>query len=162
MFSFFFSETNYHMARYHFIRSDDMKSFGSMLVEVQVELGFRSEIDLFITQAVLQLLCIRNSTVASSLFDSYIEDHPLLSNGPPYKYPLLNFTWLLLLAIQRYFRDLPNNWSSGTNHILFSTKQSSYSVLCKHYQPSLKRDPTNKEYLDRIGQVKLTEDKIYD
>lgn len=130
----YWRETNYHMARYHFIRSDDMKSFGSMLVEVQVELGFRSEIDLFITQAVLQLLCIRNSTVASSLFDSYIEDHPLLSNGPPYKYPLLNFTWLLLLAIQ-------------------STKQSSYSVLCKHYQPSLKRDPTNKEYLDRIGQI---------
>ena len=91
------------MARYHFMRSDDMKSLGSMLVEIQVELGFHSEIDLFVTQAVLQLLCIRSTNVASCLFDSYIEHHPLLSNKPPFKYPLLNFTWLLLLAIQRYF-----------------------------------------------------------
>jgi len=130
----YWRETNYHSARYHFIRSNDMKNLGSMLVEIQVELGFHSEIDMFITQAVLQLLCIRNSVVASSLLDSYVEYHPLLSNGPPFKYPLLNFTWLLLLAIQ-------------------STKLSSYTVLCKHYQPSLKRDSTNQEYLDRIGQI---------
>jgi len=102
----YWKETNYHMGRYHFIRSDDMKSLGSMLVEIQVEYGFCSEIDLFATQAVLQILCIRNSTVASSLFDNYIECHPLLSNGFPFKYPLLNFTWLLLLSIQRYFLEL--------------------------------------------------------
>jgi len=47
------------MARYHFIRSDDMQNLGSMLVEIQVDLGYPSEIDLFVTQAVLQILCIR-------------------------------------------------------------------------------------------------------
>ena len=78
-----------------------MQNLGSMLVEIQVELGYHSEIDIFVTQAVLQLLCIRNLGIASSLFDNYLEQHPLLSNQPPFKYPLLNFTWLLLLAIQR-------------------------------------------------------------
>lgn len=95
------SETNYHMARYHFVRSDDMQNLGTMLVEIQVELGFRSEIDIFVTQAVLQLLCLRNLAIASSLFDNYVEQHPLLGKKPPFKYPLLNFTWFLLLAIQR-------------------------------------------------------------
>jgi hypothetical protein len=47
------------MARYHFIRSDDMQNLGSMLVEIQVDLGYPSEIDLFVTQAVLQILCLR-------------------------------------------------------------------------------------------------------
>jgi len=130
----YWKETNYHQARYHFMRSDDMQNLGSMLVEIQVELGYHSEIDIFVTQAVLQLLCIRNLGIASSLFDNYLEQHPLLSNQPPFKYPLLNFTWLLLLAIQ-------------------SAKISSYAVLCEHYQPSLKRDPTYREYLDRIGQI---------
>lgn len=47
------------MARYHFMRSDDMQNLGSMLVEIQVELGYRSEIDLFVTQAILQILVLR-------------------------------------------------------------------------------------------------------
>lgn len=89
------------MARYHFIRSDDMENLGSMLVEIQVDLGYPSEIDLFVTQAVLQILCIRNLAFANSLFDNYLERHPLLHSEPPFKYPLLNFTWMLLLTIQR-------------------------------------------------------------
>jgi hypothetical protein len=103
-FSFFstFLETNYNMARFHFIRSNDMDNLGLMLVEIQVELGFKSEIDLFVTQAVLQILCFRNLSVANALFTSYLDYHPLLSNDPPFKYPLLNFTWMLLLAIERY------------------------------------------------------------
>ena len=35
----------------------------------------------------------------------------------------------------------------------YSTKISSYAILCEYYQPSLKRDPSYKDYLDRIGQV---------
>lgn len=89
------------MARYHFIRSDDMENLGSMLVEIQVELGYKSEIDLFVTQAVLQVLCLRNLTVANALFQNYLIQHPLLDSSPPFKYPLLNFTWMLLVAIQR-------------------------------------------------------------
>lgn len=95
------AETNYHLARYHFLRSDDMENLGSMLVEIQVELGYHSEIDLFVMQAVLQILCIRNAALARSLFDSYLEHHPSLNPRPPFKFPLLNFTWMLLLAIQR-------------------------------------------------------------
>ncbi|KAK4009808.1 Golgi to ER traffic protein 4 homolog [Daphnia magna] len=130
----YWRETNYHMARYHFIRSDDMDNLGSMLVEIQVDLGYPSEIDLFVTQAVLQILCIRNLSFANSLFDNYLERHPLLDNEPPFNYPLLNFTWMLLLAIR-------------------STKLSAFAILCEYYQPSLKRDPSYKDYLDRIGQI---------
>lgn len=66
------------MARFHFIRSNDMENLGSMLVEIQVECGYQSEIDLFVTQAVLQILCIRNLSVANALFSNYLDHHPLL------------------------------------------------------------------------------------
>ena len=79
-----------------------MENMGSMLVEIQVELGLHSEIDLFVTQAVLQILCIRNIGIANALFDNYLELHPLLTTSrPPFKFPLLNFTWMLLIALQR-------------------------------------------------------------
>lgn len=93
------------MARYHYLRSNDMENLGAMLVEIQVEMGYRTEVDIFITQAVLQVLCIRNIGIANALFDSYIQRHPLLCKGPPFKFPLLNFIWMLLLSIllpQRY------------------------------------------------------------
>lgn len=83
------------------MRSDDMENLGSMLVEIQVELGYKSEIDIFVTQAVLQILCLRNLSVANALFQNYLIQHPLLESTPPFKYPLLNFTWMLLVAIQR-------------------------------------------------------------
>lgn len=72
------AEADYQRARYHFMRSDDMLGLGRMLVEVQVELGYRSEIDLFAVQAVLQLLCLRDQANASRFFTAYTEQHPLL------------------------------------------------------------------------------------
>lgn len=35
----------------------------------------------------------------------------------------------------------------------FSGQVTRFTVLCEQYQPSLKRDPSYREYLDRIGQL---------
>jgi hypothetical protein len=48
------SEKNYFLARFHFMHSPDGRNCAKMLVELHVARGFSNEIDLFITQAVLQ------------------------------------------------------------------------------------------------------------
>lgn len=74
-----------------------------MLIELHTTSGLKSEIDLFIAQAVLQFLCLRNIQMASDTFDTYTGKHPTIKNnkGPPYLYPLLNFLWFLLRAIEQ-------------------------------------------------------------
>ena len=42
------------MSRYHFVHSLDGEGCATMLVEYHVSVGFPSEVDLFIAQAVLQ------------------------------------------------------------------------------------------------------------
>lgn len=74
-----------------------------MLIELHVTKGFKSEIDLFIAQAILQLLCLRNIQMATETFDKYTAKHPTIKNnkGPPYILPLLNFLWFLLRAVEQ-------------------------------------------------------------
>lgn len=74
-----------------------------MLVELHTTRGFKSEIDLFIAQPVLQILCLRNLQMASDTFSKYTSSHPTIKNdkGPPYILPLLNFLWFLLRAIEQ-------------------------------------------------------------
>nr|XP_054762512.1 Golgi to ER traffic protein 4 homolog B-like [Lytechinus pictus] len=127
-------EKNYFEARYHFLRSSDGKGCALMLVEYQLSKGYGSEADMFIAQAVLQYLCLRNKTTASITLKVYTENHPAIKSKPPFILPLLNFMWLLLLAIK-------------------TQKLTAFTVLCEKYQPSLQRDPTYAAYLDKIGQV---------
>ena len=49
-------ETDYQHARYHFVRSSDGASCAKMLVEYQTSRDNPSEVDLFIAQAVFQLV----------------------------------------------------------------------------------------------------------
>lgn len=74
-----------------------------MLVELHVTKGLKSEIDLFIAQAVFQFLCLRNIQMAAETFDKYTASHPTIKNekGPPYILPLLNFLWFLLRAVEQ-------------------------------------------------------------
>ena len=48
------SEHNYPQARYHYIHSEDGEGCAAMLLEYHTIRGYASEVDLFITQAVLQ------------------------------------------------------------------------------------------------------------
>ncbi|XP_059754316.1 Golgi to ER traffic protein 4 homolog isoform X2 [Balaenoptera ricei] len=127
-------EQNYCESRYHFLHSSDGEGCADMLVEYSTARGFRSEVDMFVAQAVLQFLCLKNKSSASVVFTTYTRKHPSIESGPPFVQPLLNFIWFLLLAVD-------------------GGKLTVFTVLCEQYQPSLRRDPMYNEYLDRIGQL---------
>lgn len=48
------AEQNYCESRYHFLHSSDGEGCANMLVEYSTARGFRSEVDMFVAQAVLQ------------------------------------------------------------------------------------------------------------
>ena len=50
----FFLEKNYETARQHFLHTSDGSLCATFLIEYHVVAGFPGEIDLFVTQAVLQ------------------------------------------------------------------------------------------------------------
>lgn len=132
----FWKEKNFSDSQYHFLFTSDGQQCATMLVESATTLGYPGESDLFVTQAVLQFLCLQNLLTANIVFFKYTAQHPDFSGiGPPYQKPLLNFVWFLLLVIER----------KGT--------LSQFTVLCEKYQLSIERDPVYKEYLDRIGQL---------
>ncbi|BFZ17832.1 hypothetical protein BsWGS_20871 [Bradybaena similaris] len=130
----FWHERNYTQARYHYIHSTDGEGCAQMLLEFHTTHGYPSEVDLFITQAVLQYLCLQNKATANVCFEVYTQRHPGIDTGPPYSLPLLNFLWLLLIALE-------------------GGKLPVFTVLCEKYQVSISRDPNYKEYLDQIGQM---------
>lgn len=123
-------ENNLIEARYHFLHSSPEagSDCATLLIQYQVTRGVKSEADLFITQFILQLLCARTSVLdhapssnqkndlklensaiislqqalANQTLRIYTANHPEIRNTcPPFIYPLVNFVWLLLLAIQR-------------------------------------------------------------
>ncbi|XP_067006193.1 Golgi to ER traffic protein 4 homolog [Anabrus simplex] len=130
----FWREKNYILARYHFLHSTDGSGCAAMLVELHKQRGYANEVDLFIAQAVLQYLCLQNKRTATDAFNCYTTQHPYIKTGPPYILPLLNFIWFLLKTVE-------------------SGKLAAFIVLCEKYEPSIKRDPSYTEYLDKIAQI---------
>ncbi|OQR79868.1 Golgi to ER traffic protein 4-like [Tropilaelaps mercedesae] len=131
----FWREKNFSDARYHFIHSTDGTNCARMLVEFHTSRGYRSEVDLFIAQAVLQFLCLRNQQTATVAFLVYTRGHPAVQGPPPFTLPLLNFLWFLLLAVES------------------RAKLAIFTLLCDKYRTSLDRDPTYRLYLEKIGQI---------
>ncbi|XP_028043990.1 Golgi to ER traffic protein 4 homolog isoform X4 [Bombyx mandarina] len=132
----FWKEKKYTAAHRHFLHSSDGSAYANMLIELHTTKGLKSEIDLFIAQAVLQILCLRNVRMATETFLRYTETHPKIKNskGPPYIFPLLNFLWFLLRAVeQRHVRQ--------------------FMVLKNWYAISIKRDPNYSIFLDNIGRI---------
>ncbi|XP_040576412.1 Golgi to ER traffic protein 4 homolog A [Lepeophtheirus salmonis] len=125
----------YPESRHHFLYSSDGSGCGSMLAEFHFHQGFPREIDLFVVGTVLQFLCLRKHVTAAFALLTYVEKHPGIKKGPPYAHPLLNFVWLLLIAIE-------NKQSLST-----------FMILIEKYKTSLERDPSYLEYLDKIGQT---------
>ncbi|KAF7266623.1 hypothetical protein GWI33_020122 [Rhynchophorus ferrugineus] len=131
----YWNEQNYIQARHHYIHSQDGKGCAKLLIEFQMTKGYKYEADLFIAQAVLQYLCLRNNITANQTFNTYTENHPKIKKtGPPFLLPLLNFIWFLLQAVE-------------------SKKLQTFAVLCEQYQNSIRRDPCYVQYLDKIGQI---------
>jgi hypothetical protein len=164
-----FREKNFPEARYHFLHSAPTSGAecAQMLIEYQISSASAAEVDLFIAQFVLQLLCLKQQavairppvsvhtcdmiclpasgeeeqqqrspqqTLATVTLRFYVEKHPRIScKSPPFKYPLINFIWLLLVAIP-----------AGELHV--------FRILCDLYAVSLNRDPEYRKYLRRIGE----------
>jgi len=135
----FWKIKKYPESRHHFLYSFDGRGCGQMLADFHHERGFVREIDLFIVGTVLQYLTLKKHIAAAVALQSYAHKHPKISSSkgggnPPFKHPLMNFVWLLLLAIEH--------------------KQSvaAFTTLIEKYKPSLRRDPMFLEYLDKIGQ----------
>ncbi|CAL8106734.1 unnamed protein product [Calicophoron daubneyi] len=129
-------EGSFSEARFRIMLSYNGYAVGSFLIALHQKYGLRSEIDLFITQAVLQFLCMRQASAAILTFYTYTRGHPRLEPGPPFtRFPLLNFIWFLMLAIEK------------------KCNLSVFAVLCDKYSPQISRDSTYLSYLDKIGQL---------
>lgn len=124
------SEKNYIKARYHFLHSTDAESFSQMMIECHRKYGYPSEADLFLTQSVLQFLCLSNLTSAIDFYTHYVKNNPLVDTNKP----LVNFLNFLFAAIKL-------------------NKVNLFNVLLELYKPSLDRDTSYYDYLDRIGQM---------
>ncbi|VDK72105.1 unnamed protein product [Litomosoides sigmodontis] len=125
---------NYINARNHFMYSDDPETFAVFLTEYQMKYGYTTEKDLFIAQAVLQMLCDRRPKSALKLLHSYSDVHPDIRNGFPYPFPLLNFLHYVIICI-------------ANNKPLY------FTVLMDQYEKEINRDPEYKRLLDKIGQI---------
>ncbi|XP_032315747.1 Golgi to ER traffic protein 4 homolog isoform X5 [Camelus ferus] len=158
-------EQNYCESRYHFLHSSDGEGCANMLVEYATSRGFRSEVDMFVAQAVLQY-------VPFAVL-------PWLAWPPGARgWPLSR----ALSGLSRTFLCLKNKSSASVVFTTYTQKHPSiengppfvqpllnfiwflllavdggkltvFTVLCEQYQPSLRRDPMYNEYLDRIGQL---------
>ncbi|THD20596.1 Golgi to er traffic protein 4 [Fasciola hepatica] len=131
----FWLEGSFYEARFRFMLSLNGCAVCSFLIALHQRYGLRSEIDLFITQAVLQFLCMRQPSAAILSFYTYTRGHPRLEPGPPFtRFPLLNFIWFFLLVIH-------------------STERFSvFCVLCEKCLPQINRDSTYATYLETIGR----------
>lgn len=128
------AEGNTEQARHHYLLSRDGVNCGHMLVKLSEQKGFDNELDLFICQVVLQQLSVlKDKDTAQLTFETYTKYHPKVARTePPFKQPLLNFTYFLLKTID-------------------TGRLSMFKVLCELYKPLLMRDPSFLKYLNKIS-----------
>lgn len=129
----YWGEGNVEAARHHYLLCQDGTCCGRVLIEISKNKGFQSEVDLFVVQAVLQQLSLKDRNTAEDTFNMYTRYHPkILRNEFPYKEPLVNFMYFLFRLI-----DLKS--------------VTGFRALRKLYDPSLKRDTSFTKYLTKIG-----------
>ena len=103
---------------------------GQNIIEWASE-GESSELDLFVTRAILQYLCIEDIASGSTLLKWFKLNQPSLASEPLY-----HFCEFLVETVQRSAAAAP----------LFD--------LLKHkYALAISRDPSLTSYLDRIGEI---------
>jgi len=129
----FWAEGNTEQARHHYLLCREGHLCGRILIKINETKGYTSELDLFIVQAVLQQLCLKDRKTAEDTFVSYTSQHPqILRKDMPFKQPLLNFIYFLFRSIDMGRLDC-------------------FRSLCDLYKPSLNRDPSFDKYLVKIG-----------
>ncbi|VDN02259.1 unnamed protein product [Thelazia callipaeda] len=132
----FWNEGDYSNARNHFLHSDKPEVFARFLTEYHTKCGYAEEKDLFIAQAVLQMLCIYKLKSSWILLTTYCDIHPDIRSKFPYPFPLLNFLHFTMLC-------------------LANTQPTCYKALIEQYESEIGRDPEYKSYINRIGEIYL-------
>lgn len=109
-----------------------------MLVAFSTTSGYKSEIDLIITQFILQQLCtLKEPEVSDITFKTYTLNHPdIKRSAPPFNLALLNFLWFLIELIKQQ-----------------AVREAVFKKIVELYKPSLDRDPEFKVYLEKIGRI---------
>lgn len=131
----YWAEESWHLARRHFLLSNDGQRAGAFLAAYQSAQGYTCEIDMFCAQACLQFLANSKRPAARDCLQSYAMEHAGVEpKVPPYSSPLLNFVWLLLLAVEM-------------------SRLQEFTILVERYKPSLDRDPAYIDYVHKIGEV---------
>lgn len=156
-------------SRYHFLHCANeynAHDVANLLVEYQTSSANQSEVDLFVTQFVLQYLCLQDpidnpdrnrpwnsrrkdvshprtrqtiKKIADDIFTAYTAKHPslLLPKGPFPTYPLLNFMNFIISILD----GVPKQ------------EGATFTTLCNLYKPSWTMDPNYANYLERIGML---------
>ncbi|XP_030370544.1 Golgi to ER traffic protein 4 homolog [Scaptodrosophila lebanonensis] len=131
----FWTEGNIESARHHYLLCQDGSLCGRVLIDISQTKGFKSEVDLFLVQAVLQQLCLRERKTAEDTFKEYTRYHEkLLRHEFPFKEPLVNFLYFLFRLIE-------------------TKSVTGFRALRKLYDPSLKRDTSFLKYIGKIGVI---------
>lgn len=125
-------------ARKHILLSKEGVTSGRMLVAFSTTSAYKSEIDLLITQFILQQLCtLKEPDVSEVTFKTYTLNHPEIKrSAPPFNLALLNFLWFLIELIKQQ-----------------AVREAVFKKIIELYKPSLDRDPDFKVYLDKIGRI---------
>lgn len=106
-----------------------------MLVQLSVDKGNGTEVDLFVAQMVLQQLYLNEKATAVKTFATFAKFHPIIARTePPFALPLLNFLFFLLKCCD-------------------TGKLPMFRALCDVYKTALARDPSFDKYLQKIGVV---------
>lgn len=175
-------EKYYTEARYHFIHSASSLSHGpppgteaaTLLIQYHVTSGLKNEVDLFVTQFILQLLAIKPALISSpSVSGTPVSNSPGvktlndLSLALDESLPLRSAQHsLAVITLKTYTSQHPSIRKNQPPFefplinfiwflvLLLPTGDSSlFRLLTSLYAVSLSRDPEYKSYLTRIGEI---------
>ncbi|KAL5285523.1 GET4 family protein [Megaselia abdita] len=132
------TEGSFLQARKHILLSKEGVTSGRMLVAFSTASGYKTEIDLIITQFILQQLCaLKEPEVSEITFKTYTLNHPdIKKSAPPFNLALLNFLWFLIELVKQQ-----------------AVREAVFKKIVELYKPSLDRDPEFKVYLEKIGRI---------
>lgn len=163
---------NYVNARYHYLRCasiENAQDIATLLVEYHCESASRSEVDLFITQFIFQLLCLQcpldpprvpnqskpnivtppNATISKKLRNTIKLIAEKIFSTYTLKHPQLS-------QVEIPFSSLPLlNFTYFIISIIDSNQPegAAFRVLCDIYKTTWGRDPNYQSYLKRIGSI---------
>ena len=173
----FYQVKDYANARYHFLYSSCANKYKvcTLLVKFHAEQGAKSEVDLFITQFILQYLCLQQPTdspVPSTGSDQ--SGHQRSGSAPPSTQIVSRKSLDEIVTVVRYIlleyngqSEHPKIWITRPYELpllnftyilveLLRSKKSeanAYRFLVRTYKRVWSRDPEFETYLNRIGVI---------